>query len=141
MEKKFSLPQDGGLVLSGIPKDIVHRYEKIPTSIYETEREGVKYVADVVVKAINDHEASGVARPFALGLTTGRTPLGIYLELVERYKQGLVSFKNVEVFSLDEFYPIGAREIQSRNFRIHEDLLNHIVCILRIKDISFFNIL
>ena len=126
MEKKFSLPQDGGLVLSGIPKDIVHRYEKIPTSIYETESEGVKYVADVVVKAINDHEASGVARPFALGLTTGRTPLGIYLELVERYKQGLVSFKNVEVFSLDEFYPIGAREIQSRNFRIHEDLLNHI---------------
>ena len=126
MEKKFSLPQDGGLVLSGIPKDIVHRYEKIPTSIYETESEGVKYVADVVVKAINDHEASGEARPFALGLTTGRTPLGIYLELVERYKQGLVSFKNVEVFSLDEFYPIGAREIQSRNFRIHEDLLNHI---------------
>ena len=126
MEKKFSLPQDGGLVLSGIPKDIVHRYEKIPTSIYETESEGVKYVADVVVKAINDHEVSGVARPFALGLTTGRTPLGIYLELVERYKQGLVSFKNVEVFSLDEFYPIGAREIQSRNFRIHEDLLNHI---------------
>ena len=48
MEKKFSLPQDGGLVLSGIPKDIVHRYEKIPTSIYETESEGVVYVADII---------------------------------------------------------------------------------------------
>ena len=123
MEKKFSLPQDGGLVLSGIPKDIVHRYEKIPTSIYETESEGVQYVADIIVKAINAHKAT---RPFALGLTTGRTPLGIYQELVARYKQGQVSFKNVEVFSLDEFYPIGAREIQSRNFRIHEDFLNHI---------------
>ena len=123
MEKKFSLPQDGGLLMNGIPKDIIHRYEKIPTSIYETESEGVQYVVDVIVKAINAHKAT---RPFALGLTTGRTPLGLYQELVECYKQGKVSFKDVEVFSLDEFYPIGAGEMQSRNYRIHEDFLNHI---------------
>ena len=126
MEKKFSLPQDGGLILSGIPTDIIHRYEKIPSSIYETESEGVKYVVDAIVKAINTHEASGATRLFALGLTTGRTPLGIYRELVERYKQREVSFQNVEVYSLDEFYPIEAGEIQSRNYRIHEDFLNHI---------------
>ena len=30
------------------------------------------------------------------------------------------------VFSLDEFYPIRSTEQQSRNFRIHEDFLNHI---------------
>ena len=123
MEKKFSLPQDGGLVLSGIPQDIIHRYEKIPTRVFESEYNGVQYVADAIVKAINVHKAT---RPFALGLTTGRTPLGIYQELVERYKQGQVSFKNVEVFSLDEFYPIEAGEIQSRNYRIHEDFLNYI---------------
>ena len=126
MEKKFSLPQDGGLILSGIPTDIIHRYEKIPSSIFETESEGVKYVVDAIVKAINAHEASGATRLFALGLTTGRTPLGIYRELVERYKQREVSFQNVEVYSLDEFYPIEAGEIQSRNYRIHEDFLNHI---------------
>ena len=124
MEKKFSLPQDGGLILSGIPTDIIHRYEKIPSSIFETESEGVKYVVDAIVKAINAHEASGATRLFALGLTTGRTPLGIYRELVERYKQREVSFQNVEVYSLDEFYPIEAGEIQSRNYRIHEDFLN-----------------
>ncbi|MBR4994726.1 MAG: glucosamine-6-phosphate deaminase [Alistipes sp.] len=126
MEKKFSLPQDGGLALNGIPKDIIHRYEKIPTSVYETESDGVKYVADTVVKAINDHQASGESRLFALGLTTGRTPLGLYNELVERYKSGEVSFKQVEVYSIDEFYPIGSGEIQSRNYRIHEDLLNYV---------------
>ena len=123
MNAKYQLPKDGGLIKEAAPKDIVHRYEKIPTRVFESEYNGVQYVADAIVKAINVHKAT---RPFALGLTTGRTPLGIYQELVERYKQGQVSFKNVEVFSLDEFYPIEAGEIQSRNYRIHEDFLNYI---------------
>ena len=66
------------------------------------------------------------SQPFVLGLTTGRTPLGLYRELVKRHEEGIVSFRNVAVFSLDEFYPIRSTEQQSRNFRIHEDFLNHI---------------
>ena len=37
-----------------------------------------------------------------------------------------MSFRNVAVYSLDEFYPIASTEQQSRNYRIHEDLLNHV---------------
>ena len=110
--------------MDGTPADIIHRYEKIPTSVFPTEGKGAEYVADEVVKAINAHDSS--ERPFALGLTTGRTPLGVYQELVRRYKAGEVSFKNVEVFSLDEFYPIKAKEQQSRSFRIHEDLVSQV---------------
>ena len=123
MENKYSLPQDGGLILDGTPSDIIHRYEKIPTSIFEVESQAVQYVADLVVKAINAHGQAAV-RPFALGLTTGRTPLGVYRELVRRYQRAEVSFANVEVFSIDEFYPIKSSEQQSRNYRIHEDFLN-----------------
>ena len=65
-------------------------------------------------------------RPFSLGLTTGRTPIGLYRELVERHKNGEVSFRNVTIYSLDEFYPIDPGAIQSRNFRIHEEFVNHI---------------
>ena len=65
-------------------------------------------------------------QPFVLGLTTGRTPLGLYNELVSRHKAGQISFRNVAVFSLDEFYPIKSSEQQSRNYRIHEEFLNHI---------------
>ncbi len=133
MKSKYSLPKDGGLNLNAVPRDIIHRYEKIPTSIYKSEYEGVKYVADQIVKMIKDYEQrnqsdefSGAPDPFVLGLTTGRTPLGLYRELVNRYKKGEISFRNVAVFSLDEFYPISAQEVQSRNFRIHEDFLNHI---------------
>ena len=120
---KYSLPQDGGLRLEGTPKDIIHRFEKIPTSIFEIESEGVEYIVSQIIKAITKHEANNSQRLFALGLTTGRTPLGVYHELVRRHKNGEVSFKNVEVYSLDEFYPIKATEQQSRNFRIHDEFL------------------
>ncbi len=123
MKSKYTLPKDGGLITTGVPRDIICRYEKVPTEIFETEYKGVQHVADQIVTAINGHNE---AKPFMLGLTTGRTPLGLYRELVARYQKGQVSFKNVAVVSLDEFYPIAPDHQQSRNFRIHEELLNHI---------------
>ena len=119
MQNKYSLPYDGGLILEGTPKDIIHRYEKVPTSVFDSEAEGVNYVVNELINAIKKHEATEPQRLFALGLTTGRTPIGVYIELVNRYKAGEISFKNVEVYSLDEFYPIKASEQQSRNYRIH----------------------
>ena len=73
--------------------------------------------------------------PFVSGLTTGRTPTGLYRELVKRYQAGEVSFANVAVYSLDEFYPILPTVKQSRNYRIHEELLNHID--IRPENINF----
>ena len=126
MDSKYSLPQDGGLILEGTPRDIIHRYEKIPTSVFEIESQGVDYVAQQIVDAIKAHNQTNSSRHFKLGLTTGRTPYGIYQELVKRYEAGEVSFSNVEVYSLDEFYPIKDTELQSRNHRIKKDLLNKV---------------
>ena len=110
MNNKYSLPKDGGLIAESTPRDIIHRYEKIHTTVYENEYLGVQYVADTIVKAIRTYnelhcsnEVYEEQQPFVLGLTTGRTPLGLYRELVKRHKEGLVSFRNVAVFSLDEF--------------------------------------
>ena len=126
MDSKYSLPQDGGLILEGTPKDIIHRYEKIPTSIFEMESQGVEYVAQQIVEAISAHQTNSPNTLFKLGLTTGRTPLGMFHELVRRYEAGNVSFKNVAVYSLDEFYPVKQAEQQSRSRRIKEDLLDKI---------------
>ena len=123
MKSKYTLPKDGGLITNGVPRDIYCRYEKVPTEIFDTEYAGVQHVADQVVAAINAHNN---AEPFVLGLTTGKTPLGLYRELVTRHEAGKVSFKNVAVVSLDEFYPITPEHKQSRNYRIHEEFLNHI---------------
>lgn len=133
MNNKFTLPKEGGLILESTPRDILRRYERIRTTVCESEYEGVQHVADRIVKAIRNYnevllpnEIYEEQQPFVLGLTTGRTPLGLYRELVRRYEAGEVSFANVAVFSLDEFYPIASEEPQSRNYRIREELLNHI---------------
>jgi len=126
MKSKYALPKEGGLIASAVPEDIVCRFEKIPTQVFPGEYEGVQYVADKIIRAIVAHEAAGTVRPFVLGLTTGHTPLGLYRELVVRHMAGKVSFRNVEVYSLDEFYPITPEHQQSRNYRIHAEFLNHI---------------
>ena len=123
MSSKYALPKDGGLIADEAFKDLTQRYERITTSAYDSEYEGVQYIADSIVAAISAHTAD---RPFVLGLTTGKTPVGLYRELVNRYKSGEVSFANVAVYSLDEFYPIEPTEKRSRNYRIHSELLDHI---------------
>ncbi len=133
MEGKYSLPKDGGLIAGAVPRAIIHRFEKIPTSIFHSEYEGVNYVADKIIKSIKEYEQSNatndsgcVTEPFVLGLSTGHTPLGLYRELVKRYQNGEVSFANVSVFSIDEFYPITPTDCQSRNYRIHSEFLNYV---------------
>ena len=102
MNPKFVLPKIGELPVTASIESIC-KFEKVPTRICPTESEGVKFAADLVVNAIKSHNQE---RLFALGLSTGRTPLGLYAELVNRYQAGEVSFANVEVYSLDEFFPM-----------------------------------
>lgn len=129
MTSKYQLPKDGGLIKESAPKDIVHRYERMPARVFDSEYNGVMYVADIICSLVRNHSDKDINEelpPFVLGLTTGRTPLGLYRELVRRHKEGEISFKNVAVYSLDEFYPIRSTEQQSRNYRIHDEFLKHI---------------
>ncbi|MDE7077737.1 MAG: 6-phosphogluconolactonase, partial [Alistipes sp.] len=133
MDNKYALPEEGGPIEKAALQDIIRRYEKIPTHIFADPRLGTQYVAGLIVRAIaryEQHRSSSdfcdEPEPFVLGLTTGCTPSELYRELVRRHRAGEVSFANVAVFSLDEFYPIGPDEQQSRNFRIRNEFLNHI---------------
>ena len=122
MNPKFVLPKIGELPVSSSIESIC-KFEKVATTICDTEKNGAAVAADIVVKAINGHKGD---KPFALGLSTGRTPLGLYSELVSRYKAGEVSFRNVVVYSLDEFYPMQPNSVQSRNHRVYEEFLNYV---------------
>ena len=42
-------------------------------------------------------------KPFVLGCPTGSSPLGMYKELIDLNKKGLVSFQNVVTFNMDEY--------------------------------------
>ena len=123
MSKHFTLPYDGGLIEKGLPKGILHSYEKISTEIYKESRLAAKDIADIIVNAVNN---APEGRLFRLGLTTGATPQSLYNELARRYEAGAVSFKNVEVVSIDEYYPSAKEERQSRNFKLHESFLDKV---------------
>ena len=122
-KKHFTLPYEGGLIEKNLPKGILHNYEKIWTEIYPESRPASYAVADLVVDAI---KATPEGRLFRLGLTTGTTPTSLYNELARRYQAGLVSFRNVEVISIDEYYPSSQDALQSRNHRLHEMLLDKV---------------
>ncbi len=120
--KHFSLPKDGGLIEKDLPKDILHSYEKIPVEVFSDALDASEHIADEIVAAIKKHKYG----KFKLGLTTGNSPISLYSALVERYKNGMVSFANVEFFSIDEYFPAQPSEKQSRNRRIHEELLSQV---------------
>ena len=118
--KKFTLPKDGGLIEAGLPEDIKHAFERIPVNIYEDEEVACEIIADKIVAAIKAN--SGILR---LGLTTGTSPIPLFKELVKRYQAGEVSFKDVEIYSIDEYYPAPA-DNQSRNKRLYADFVAHV---------------
>ena len=122
MSKHFTLPYEGGLIEKDLPAGILHTYEKIWTHVYSESRPASYAIADIITDAINARK-EGL---FRLGLTTGSTPTSLYNELTRRYEAGKVSFKNVEVVSIDEYYPSSKEEAQSRNNRLHKALLDKV---------------
>ena len=124
--KHFTLPKDGGLIEKNLPKGILHSYEKIRTEIYPDSTAASDVIADLVIDAIHEHEQNVSGRPFKLGLTTGASPVSLYKWLTRRYQEGKVSFKNVEVFSIDEYYPLKERRATGRNRRLFNELLDHV---------------
>ncbi|MDD4154846.1 MAG: glucosamine-6-phosphate deaminase [Bacilli bacterium] len=61
-----------------------------------------------------------------LGLATGTSPLGVYTNLIEAYKKGLVSFEKVVTFNLDEYVGLDGNHHQSYRYFMNDNLFNHI---------------
>ena len=94
-----------------------------------------EWVANYIASKIRDFSPD-VDHPFLLGLPTGSTPLGTYSNLIDLYKQGKLSFKNVITFNMDEYIGIPVSHPQSyysfmwNNFFKHIDVLPENVNIL-----------
>ena len=61
-----------------------------------------------------------------LGLATGSTPIGLYKNMIEDYKNGNVSYKNVKSVNLDEYIGQGVGDEQSYVEFMRNNLFNHI---------------
>lgn len=94
-----------------------------------------KWAANYVAKRINEF-APSESKPFVLGLPTGSSPLGMYKELIKLNKAGVVSFKNIVTFNMDEYvnlpeeHPESYRSFMWNNFFSHIDIQKDNVNIL-----------
>ena len=118
--KKFTLPKDGGLIEEGLPNGVKHTFERIPAHIFEDEDAASERLAEKIAEAIEAADGT-----FRLGLSTGSTPATVFQALVRRHKENGLSFKNVEIYSTDEYYPAPA-DANSRNRRLYSDLISQI---------------
>ena len=81
------------------------------------------YVAAKIKKANPTAE-----KPFVLGLPTGSSPLGMYKNLIELNKQGVISFQNIITFNMDEYvglpkdHPESYHSFMWNNFFSHIDI-------------------
>ena len=93
--------------------------------ILKDKEEIGKWSAYLIAKRINEFKPTE-QRPFVLGLPTGSTPLVTYRELINLYKEGLVSFKNVVTFNMDEYVGLSPSHKQSYHYFMFENFFNHI---------------
>lgn len=87
-----------------IERSVLTRFEKIPTNIYETVDEGVSCIADEIIRKVQERQRDGKFCTIAAG--TGASLRPLFAELVRRHKEEGVSFRNVVVFNLYEYYPL-----------------------------------
>lgn len=124
MSTNYKLKTDGGLKRGAEPIDIITRFERIPTYVAETAEVGARHVARLIAETIREKAAH--RQKCNVAFTSGKSPVGVYRELVRMYNEESLSFKNVEVFTMFEFYPIGLTERQSHNYTIQEELLTQV---------------
>ena len=101
----------------------VTRYEKISTEIFENENSGAKHKAAEIANLISEKKER--SENCVIGLTNGKTHVGIYAELVRLHKEEGLSFRNVVFVNLFEFYPLN-KNSKGSLFKLNELLFSHI---------------
>jgi glucosamine-6-phosphate deaminase len=84
-----------------------------------------KWVANYIARKIT-LAAPTEQKPFVLGLPTGSSPLLTYAELIKLCKAGVVSFRNVVTFNMDEYVGIPKEHPQSYHTFMWTNFFKHI---------------
>ncbi|MBQ9287602.1 MAG: glucosamine-6-phosphate deaminase [Bacteroidaceae bacterium] len=111
------------------PQNAVERseltcFEKIPVDIYATQDDGVREVANQIAKLIKERQREG--RFCVIGAGTGETLRPLYAELVRKHKEDNLSFRNVIVFNLYEYFPLTKDAPHSAFHQLKDLILNQV---------------
>jgi glucosamine-6-phosphate deaminase len=95
-----------------------------------------KWTAAFIVKRIREFKAT-THSPFVLGLPTGSSPIGTYKELIALHKEGLVSFKNVVTFNMDEYVGLPENHPESYHSFMWNNFFKHVD--IQVKNVHILN--
>ena len=101
--RNYKLNKPGGLKPGADPADIIRKFEKVYTNIFASESSGSMYVAREIENCIRENRSSENCASWAS--LREKSLVGVFRALVEIHKKENLSFRNVVVFSLDEFFP------------------------------------
>ena len=105
-------------------RSVLTRLEKIPADIYESAEEGANHIACEIAQLIRDKQKAG--RFCVLALPGGNSPRHVYSALIRMHKEEGLSFRNVIIFNLYEYYPLTADAINSNLNALKEMFLDHV---------------
>lgn len=83
------------------------------------------YVANYIAKRINDFGPTA-EKPFVLGLPTGSSPIPTYKALINKVKEGSLSFKHVVTFNMDEYVGLPRDHSESYHTFMFREFFSHI---------------
>lgn len=96
-----------------LSSDFSRRYEKVPVTIFKEQSEASKVVVDAIIKTANEKSKNG--KKCVLALAASSACIQVYDDMVKAYESGILSFKDIEIFTMDEYYPLGKDELQSHS--------------------------
>ena len=107
-----------------VERSQITRCEKIPTDIYPSIDEAARSIADTVEHEIKRKDANNQMCVLGLGTGTSLTP--VYHELARRHREEGLSFRNVIVFNVYEYYPLKPNAQNCCIEQLRQRFLNHV---------------
>ncbi len=105
-------------------RSVLTRLEKIPTDIYESVEEGAQQIALDIAHTIREKQKAG--KFCVLALPGGNSPRPVFNALIKMHREEGLSFRNVIVFNLYEYYPLAPDAVNSNFNSLKEAFLNHV---------------
>lgn len=121
--KLTSIPERFIYPANAYEQSVMTQFEKIPATLFESVDEGsaaiAKELADKIIKAQKSN------KNVVLALTGGRSPQNLYKELIRLHNEENLSFHNVVVFLVYEFYPLTPSSFSNLE-QLKENFLDHV---------------
>ena len=109
---------------SAVERSELTRFEKIHTDIFPKTEDAVDNIADAIEREIKAKAQEN--KPCLLALGTGQSLTPIYEELVRRHQCEGLSFRNVIVFNVYDYFPQKAGSAITSLRQLRDRLLDHV---------------